>query len=261
MTDAPRDIVTKVPAVTLGFWIIKILATTLGETGGDTVTHDDEPRLSGRHRDLPRRCSSASSRWQIAAQALPPLPLLGDDHRLDHRRARRWPISPTARSASAIPAARCCCSPASSPRCSPGIGRSASISVDTVTHAQGRGVLLGHHHLLADARHRARRLDRRRYAGSATAAARSCSARCSRCSRLLYCSTAVSRVGLFWAAFILTRPLGATVGDFLDKPLAEWRPRVQPPARLGGRWRSRSSSLILILPQRAGGHPGEVAPA
>src|SRR5690242_12476057 len=38
MTGQPRDIVTKVPAVTLGFWIIKILATTLGETGGDTVT-------------------------------------------------------------------------------------------------------------------------------------------------------------------------------------------------------------------------------
>ena len=29
---------SKVPAVTLGFWIIKILATTLGETGGDTVS-------------------------------------------------------------------------------------------------------------------------------------------------------------------------------------------------------------------------------
>ena len=29
---------SKVPAVTLGFWLIKILATTLGETGGDTVT-------------------------------------------------------------------------------------------------------------------------------------------------------------------------------------------------------------------------------
>ena len=29
---------SKVPAVTLGFWIIKILATTLGETGGDSVT-------------------------------------------------------------------------------------------------------------------------------------------------------------------------------------------------------------------------------
>ena len=33
-----RDALAKVPAVTLGFWIIKILATTLGETGGDTVT-------------------------------------------------------------------------------------------------------------------------------------------------------------------------------------------------------------------------------
>src|SRR6186713_448107 len=32
------DGLTKVPAITLGFWIIKILATTLGETGGDTVT-------------------------------------------------------------------------------------------------------------------------------------------------------------------------------------------------------------------------------
>ncbi len=31
-----REALTKVPAVTLGFWIIKILATTLGETGGDT---------------------------------------------------------------------------------------------------------------------------------------------------------------------------------------------------------------------------------
>src|SRR5436189_2540948 len=29
---------SKVPAVTLGFWIIKVLATTLGETGGDSVT-------------------------------------------------------------------------------------------------------------------------------------------------------------------------------------------------------------------------------
>src|ERR1700760_3343561 len=33
-----RAVLSKVPAVTLGFWIIKILATTLGETGGDTVT-------------------------------------------------------------------------------------------------------------------------------------------------------------------------------------------------------------------------------
>ena len=40
MTDreVAREALTKVPAVTLGFWIIKILATTLGETGGDSVT-------------------------------------------------------------------------------------------------------------------------------------------------------------------------------------------------------------------------------
>ena len=36
--DRLKDTLTKVPAVTLGFWIIKILATTLGETGGDAVT-------------------------------------------------------------------------------------------------------------------------------------------------------------------------------------------------------------------------------
>src|SRR4051812_14815448 len=36
--DAAREMLSKVPAVTLGFWIIKILATTLGGTGGDSVT-------------------------------------------------------------------------------------------------------------------------------------------------------------------------------------------------------------------------------
>jgi uncharacterized membrane-anchored protein len=35
----------------------------------------------------------------------------------------------------------------------------------------------------------------------------------------LYLRTAMSRTALFWAAFVLTRPLGATVGDFLDKPV------------------------------------------
>ncbi len=38
MDDRTQRTMSKVPAVTLGFWIIKILATTLGETGGDTVT-------------------------------------------------------------------------------------------------------------------------------------------------------------------------------------------------------------------------------
>lgn len=38
MTRNAEHYASKVPEVTLGFWIIKILATTLGETGGDTVT-------------------------------------------------------------------------------------------------------------------------------------------------------------------------------------------------------------------------------
>src|SRR5438270_8861837 len=38
MDERTRDLVAKVPQVTLAFWIIKILATTLGETGGDAVT-------------------------------------------------------------------------------------------------------------------------------------------------------------------------------------------------------------------------------
>jgi hypothetical protein len=38
MTRGAEYYASKVPEVTLGFWVIKILATTLGETGGDTVT-------------------------------------------------------------------------------------------------------------------------------------------------------------------------------------------------------------------------------
>ena len=70
----------------------------------------------------------------------------------------------------------------------------------------------------------------------------------------LYYWTSVSRTTLFWAAFILTRPLGATVGDFLDKPLDH-----------GGLALSRYTAsivlavliigLIAVLPQRAGKHP------
>lgn len=68
-----------------------------------------------------------------------------------------------------------------------------------------------------------------------------------------YYWTAISRTALFWAAFILTRPLGAVVGDYLDKPLGA-----------GGLALSRYSAsaalivfilaCILIFPQRAGRH-------
>ena len=43
----------------------------------------------------------------------------------------------------------------------------------------------------------------------------------------------MSRVLLFWAAFILTRPLGATVGDFLDKPVAKGGLELSRPLAIG----------------------------
>jgi len=69
-----------------------------------------------------------------------------------------------------------------------------------------------------------------------------------------YYWTNVSRVLLFWAAFILTRPLGATVGDFLDKPLNEGGLALSRPiasAVLG----ALLIFCLLVLPQRAGQHP------
>jgi uncharacterized membrane-anchored protein len=74
-----------------------------------------------------------------------------------------------------------------------------------------------------------------------------------------YFFTSISRTALFWAAFILTRPLGATLGDLLDKPLNN-----------GGMAFSRfyASAILAIviiacvalLPQRAGTHPGNPSP-
>lgn len=70
----------------------------------------------------------------------------------------------------------------------------------------------------------------------------------------LYFWTSTSRVLLFWSAFILTRPLGATVGDYLDKPVHD-----------GGLALSRPLASVIIaifivvcvsvLPQRAGREP------
>lgn len=52
----------------------------------------------------------------------------------------------------------------------------------------------------------------------------------------LYFFTAISRTALFWAAFITTRPLGAAVGDFLDKPRSS-----------GGLELSRYTATLVLL--------------
>ena len=72
----------------------------------------------------------------------------------------------------------------------------------------------------------------------------------------LYYNTRVSRVFLFWAAFILTRPLGATFGDLLDKPLHSGGFDISRPVISAGLVLFMAACL-LVLPQRAGRHPGE----
>lgn len=96
MTDRTADALSKVPAVTLAFWVIKILATTLGETGGDAVS------MSWLGETTPNAGSGGLNGYlvgtaifgavlvglvwlQIKAQRLP-LALLGDDNCIDNGR-------------------------------------------------------------------------------------------------------------------------------------------------------------------------------
>jgi uncharacterized membrane-anchored protein len=62
--------------------------------------------------------------------------------------------------------------------------------------------------------------------------------------------TQISRTALFWTAFVLTRPLGAVVGDFLDKPLAEGGLAM---SRYTATWVLfvAIATLVLFAPQRA----------
>jgi uncharacterized membrane-anchored protein len=73
-------------------------------------------------------------------------------------------------------------------------------------------------------------------------------------------STKVSRVLLFWAAFILTRPLGATVGDFLDKPLSQGGLALSRPLA-SGVIAAFIIACLLLVRQRAGRHPGKATAA
>jgi uncharacterized membrane-anchored protein len=73
---------------------------------------------------------------------------------------------------------------------------------------------------------------------------------------MLYFWSKISRVWLFWSAFILTRPLGATVGDFLDKPADHGGLNLSRPLAS-----AVIAMFILIclvtLPQKAGSHSKE----
>lgn len=69
----------------------------------------------------------------------------------------------------------------------------------------------------------------------------------------LYFFTRVSRTFLFWAAFILTRPLGATIANSLDKPIANGGLGVSD-IYLSGGFALAIVFCLLVIPQRPGRH-------
>ena len=252
MTRDQRDFVTKVPAVTLGFWIIKILATTLGETGGDTVSMTWEMGYlaSTAIFVVPLVLLVA---WQIAARRFHPflywatiIASTTAGTTMADFATRSLGIGYTGGSALLL----ACVLGAL------GLWHAAlgSVSVDTVrsppaegfywltiTFSQTLGTALGA--WAADDGGLG-------YAGGAMLFGGALAG-----LALLYYRTRTSRVALFWAAFILTRPLGATVGDFLDKPIAKGGLDFSRPLA-SAVLAAAILVLILVIPQRPGTHPG-----
>ena len=247
MNEELAGALSKVPEVTLGFWIIKILATTLGETGGDSVTMSMNLGYSaGTVIFLGIFVVAVIA--QIAAKKFHPFIY--------------WitiVATTTLGTTMADFADR-----------SLGIGYPGGSSIllwaDGLAwplalvggldlrqhrrHAEGRSLLLGDDPVLADARHGARRLDGRHAMALATRAARSSSPPVSPSWPAAISSPTISRTLLFWAAFILTRPLGATVGDLLDKPLSHGGLAISR-YLASGILAAAIVALILLIPQRA----------
>lgn len=263
MTDLRTQALTKVPAVTLGFWIIKILATTLGETGGDSVS------MSWLGETTPAAGSGGLNGYLVGTAIFGLLLVVLAWLQIRARSFNPWlywatiVASTTAGTTLADFATR-----------SLGIGypggslllfalvllslfawykSTGTISVSsvvspreelfywiTITFSQTLGTALGD--WIADSS--------LGYAGGMGLFAAALAV-----IAALYFWTGISRVFLFWAAFILTRPLGATIGDYLDKPFGSGGLEVSRPL----------ASLILaaaivllvwLIPQRAGEHPG-----
>ena len=253
MNDATKQAFTKVPAVTLGFWVIKVLATTLGETGGDTVT-----------MTLNWGYAAGVTLFGVALVALVAAQILAKQFHatlywativasttfgttLADFADRSLGIGYTGGSLLLL---GCLLATLGLWRWSEGTVSVNTVSTPkveafywaTITFSQTLGTALGD--WLADTRG----FGYERGALVFTAALIAVVA--------LYYWTAVSRVTLFWVAFILTRPLGATVGDLLDKPVADGGLALSRPlasAVIAG----VMVALLIILPQRPGRHPGQ----
>lgn len=216
--DQMRRALSKVPAVTLGFWVIKILATTLGETGADLFTQQYKMGyLAGIGLFLTPLVLLVAA--QIMARRIHPLLYWGTiiasttaGTALADFFDRDLGIGYTGGSAILL---ACVIASLAAWRLTLGTVSVTSVREPkaemfywvTITFSQTLGTALGD--WTAD-------VTPLGYLGSAALFGALLAV-----IALLYWKTAISHVALFWAAFILTRPLGATVGDFLDKPLAQ----------------------------------------
>lgn len=212
------QVLSKVPAVTLGFWTIKILATTLGETGADLFTQQlDLGYLIGIGLFATPLVLLVAA--QIKAQAFHPLLYWATiiasttaGTALADFFDRSLGIGYSGGASSLLV---CVIGSLALWRMVLGTVSVASVSEPkaevfywiTITFSQTLGTALGD--WTADETPLG-------YLGSAALFGGLLAV-----LAVLYWRTSLSRVWLFWAAFILTRPLGATVGDFLDKPLAQ----------------------------------------
>lgn len=253
MTEQERQILSKVPAVTLGFWIIKILATTLGETAGDTVTMTMKlGYLAGTGvfmtvlvvlvwRQITAKRFRPFLYWATIIASTTAGTALADFA------TRSLGIGYTGGSLLLL---ACVLASLAVWRWSTGSISSDTISTPraeafywlTITFSQTLGTALGD--WTADTGGLG-------YVGAALVFSALLAGVAG-----LYFWTQANRVLLFWAAFILTHPLGATVGDFLDKPLDHGGLALSRPLA-SAVLAAAIMALILLLPQRAGRHPGE----
>ena len=262
MNNRAVHAMSKVPAVTLWFWVIKILATTLGETGGDAVS------MSWLGETTPNAGSTGVNGYLVGTAIFGLLLVALAWLQIRARRFNPWLYWATIIASTTAGTTLADFSTRSLGLGYPGGSllllslvaislfswHRALRSVDvnridnaraetfywiTITFSQTLGTALGD--WVADGS--------LGYSGAALIFGAGLAVMAA-----LYFFTKVSHVLLFWSAFILTRPLGATVGDFLDKPIAK-----------GGLELSRSLAtavlaaaivfLIVVVPQRAGGHP------
>jgi uncharacterized membrane-anchored protein len=246
MNTARQEVFSKVPEVTLGFWTIKILATTLGETGGDAVSMSmDLGYLVGT--GIFAAVFIVAVMAQMSAKKFHPFvywttiiatttvgTTLADfsTRSLGIGYAGGTTILFLLLMASLLVWYRTLGSVAVDSVSSP---RSEMFYWVTIMFSQTLGTALGD--WTADTAGLG-------YGGGALVFSGMLAV-----VALAYYRTKISHTVLFWAAFILTRPLGAVVGDFLDKP-----------ASSGGLELSRYSATatllalivacILVFPQR-----------